>query len=57
MRKDCPIVGIPYSISLRIISAMQLNRCMDKGWQMFAVTMNEIDEVESEDKTLDHPIL
>jgi hypothetical protein len=52
------ISGIQRSISLRMISAMQLKRSMRKGCQMFAITISDRDdEAEQEASLDDYPIL
>ena len=51
------IVGISRPISLQMIYALQLKQSFRKGCQVFAVTVNELDEEDPAGKTLDHPIL
>ena len=41
------IVGIQRPISLRMISAMQLKRCLHQGCQLFATTVTDLEEGES----------
>lgn len=41
------IVGVQRPISLRMISTMQLKWCMRRGYQLFAITLEDVDELES----------
>lgn len=42
--KSVEIVGIQRPISLHMISAMQMKRCVHKGCQLFAVRVKDVDE-------------
>lgn len=55
---EVEVIGVQRPISLRMISAMQLRRCMQHGFQLFAVTVNDLELGESREVSLDsHPIL
>ena len=52
------ILGVKRPISLRMISAMQLRRCMRKGCQLFEITISDREEdSEGEPSLDDFPIL
>ena len=52
------ILGVKRPISLRMISAMQLRRCMRKGCQLFAITISDREEDSKGEPSLDDfPIL
>ena len=52
------ILGVKRPISLRMISAMQLKRCMGKGCQLFAITISDREQdSEGEPSLDDFPIL
>ncbi|GLJ16907.1 hypothetical protein SUGI_0291790 [Cryptomeria japonica] len=43
--REVEIVGVKRPISLRMISSMQLKRCMRRGCQLFAVTLEDVDDM------------
>ena len=47
------ILGVKRPISLRMISAMQLRRCMQKGCQLFAITISDREEDSEGEPSLD----
>lgn len=56
--KEVKIVGVQRPISLHMISAMQLKRCMRRGCHLFVVTLEDVGESKSREISLDsHPIL
>jgi hypothetical protein len=55
--KPNTILGIQRPISLQMISAMQLKRCMRKGCQLLAVSINDLMEKEDKEIILEHPLL
>lgn len=56
--KRVGIIGVQRSISLCMIYAMQLRQCMRQGCQLFAVSLEDVDEEEIREIALDgHPTL
>lgn len=51
------ITGIKRPISLRIISAKQLVRCVQKGCQLVAISVNNLEGYVDSGQSLDHPVL
>ena len=50
------IKGIPRTISMRQITALQLKKCLRKGCQLYAIHVEESKEGK-EPELQDHPIL
>ena len=48
------ILGVQRPISLRMISAMQLKWCMQKGCQLFSITISDREEDVGEKPSLDN---
>lgn len=56
--REVEVVGIQRPISLCRIYSRQLKRCMCKGFQLFAMIVNDLELGESREVSLkDHPIL
>lgn len=51
------IVGIKRSISLWTISAKQLARCARKGYSLFTISINDLEDSLVKGSSLDHPVL
>lgn len=52
------LLGVQRPVSLCMISANQLNQSVQKGFQLFLLSINDLKEVESHTVTLnDHPLL
>lgn len=51
------VTGIKRPISLRIISAKQLVRCVRQGCQLFAISVNSVDGDVDDNHVMNHPVL
>ena len=51
------IVGIKRPISLRKISTKKLARCARKGYSLFAISVNDLEDSIVKGFSLDHPVL
>ena len=51
------IFGIKRPFSLRKISAKQLARCARKGCNLFAIAVNDLEEIVDKESFLNHPVL